>query len=360
MRLASGRASEIRTGRLDKEEFQVSSLSNRKLLTIFHHNVQGLTSKFCKLEGLVHSLEPLVVCLTEHWLTIENITQIKIKNYETVSYFCRDQHIRGGSLILVKENLVPYIKKIEVCSKEFSFECSAVTLENFNLVIAVIYRSQQGPYDIFLEHMKDFLDNIRHIYKKKILICGDFNIDFLVDDTCKERSRSLLKTYNMDYVINKPTRITAHSKTAIDNIFTNIRDITYNIINGISDHTSQLILIQSGQTIGDTHTTHVFRNYSVKNKQKFTTKLSEESWCEVYNNNTTDEKFNSFYNILQNTFYACFNKITLKTNNKQKKGWVTRDIRTLSRRKRQILSEIQQSDANLILKKRFLTYYKNK
>lgn len=117
-------------------------------------------------------------------------------------------------------------------SKEFSFECSSIFLENLNVVKVVPYHSQQ-----------DFLDNIRQIHRKKVFICVDINIDFLSDDTRKERTQSLLNTYNMDYVINKPTRITAYSKRAIDNIFANIQNnITHDIVDGLSDHTCQVIL----------------------------------------------------------------------------------------------------------------------
>lgn len=62
------------------------------------------------------------------------------------------------------------------------------------------------------------------------------------DDTHNERTRSLLNIYNMAYKLNKLTKITEHVKTTIDNIFTNTQDkIIYDIMNGLSYHTSQII-----------------------------------------------------------------------------------------------------------------------
>ena len=79
---------------------------------------------------------------------------------------------------------------------------------------------------------------------------GDFNIDLLKYDTNKDSTMFLDIMYTnflLPY-ITIPTRVTTHSKTLIDNIFSNnIEDglISGNIITTISDHYAQFLLQKS-------------------------------------------------------------------------------------------------------------------
>ena len=76
---------------------------------------------------------------------------------------------------------------------------------------------------------------------------GDFNIDLLKYDTNADstaRSDSMYISFFLPY-IKTPTQVTTHSKTLIDNIFSNnIEDglISGNIISTISDHFVQFLL----------------------------------------------------------------------------------------------------------------------
>jgi hypothetical protein len=84
---------------------------------------------------------------------------------------------------------------------------------------------------------------------KEHIMCGDINIDYLIDSDRKSRLDALLKTYNLTSVVNFPTRIQQNSATAIDNIFIDTSKMgNYSvspIINGLSDHDAQLITILS-------------------------------------------------------------------------------------------------------------------
>ena len=72
---------------------------------------------------------------------------------------------------------------------------------------------------------------------------GDFNIDLLKSESCDFARRFLEQLLTSSYIplILKPTRITQHTATLIDNIFTNdteVIDFTSNgiIFSDISDH----------------------------------------------------------------------------------------------------------------------------
>ena len=57
------------------------------------------------------------------------------------------------------------------------------------------------------------------------IICGDKNIDYLVDSDRKNPLEVLLKTYNLTSAVNFPTCTQKYSATAIDNIFIDISEM---------------------------------------------------------------------------------------------------------------------------------------
>jgi hypothetical protein len=72
---------------------------------------------------------------------------------------------------------------------------------------------------------------------------GDFNIDLLKSESCDFANKFTEQLFTSSFypLITKPTRITSHTATLIDNIFTNNIDKIDSSINGIlfsdiSDH----------------------------------------------------------------------------------------------------------------------------
>ena len=76
------------------------------------------------------------------------------------------------------------------------------------------------------EPFKKFLNWLFHQTKKsnkKFHITGDFNLNVLDHDNCKKGQNFLILLYqnNTIPIINKPTRVTKKTATAIDHIITN-------------------------------------------------------------------------------------------------------------------------------------------
>ena len=89
--------------------------------------------------------------------------------------------------------------------------------------------------------------------KKDIILMGDFNINLLNFDSDKDTTYFVDTMYASSFypTINTPTRITATSKTLIDNIFYN--DFTEKIVAGnittsISDHLTQYLTTRDQTT----------------------------------------------------------------------------------------------------------------
>lgn len=80
-----------------------------------------------------------------------------------------------------------------------------------------IYRLPTGNFD---QSLKSLDANLKYLYKHNIelLIRGDININYLIDNNHKLHISLLLQSYNMVHTIDIPTRINRTSGTAFDNI----------------------------------------------------------------------------------------------------------------------------------------------
>lgn len=81
-------------------------------LKILHHNVQSLNNKLLDLSISISTEEVTadILCLTEHWLKVDQINNVHIDQFKLISSFCRSTQSGGGSSIFVK----PVIKTNEV------------------------------------------------------------------------------------------------------------------------------------------------------------------------------------------------------------------------------------------------------
>jgi exonuclease III len=83
-----------------------------------------------------------------------------------------------------------------------------------------VYRSPEGQFDKFINKLELVIQKL--LMEDKILIlCGDWNIDFLhVDGNLKDLTDLLLR-YNLVNTVQSPTRITKSTSTLIDVIIIN-------------------------------------------------------------------------------------------------------------------------------------------
>jgi exonuclease III len=217
-------------------------------LKIFHQNIRGLRDKTDEL--VLHLLDclPQVLCLTEHHLKELEIKNLGIRNYKLGAYHCRKIHRFGGVGIYIQDNLsCTPICLTKFCSEQ-DLEICALKIINAKKVICIIcmYRPPMGNLETFMHLLQSALEKI-YTNSMKLVICGDININYLKNCSYKAKLDSLLATYNLQSIVDFPTRITENSYTAIDNIFLNKG--TYPdyfvepFINGLSDHDAQMVTL---------------------------------------------------------------------------------------------------------------------
>ena len=118
-----------------------------------------------------------------------------------------------------------------------------------NKIIGCIYKHPIVPVTEFTnDYMGPLLEKLSR-EKKEIILMGDFNINILNCDSDKDAADFVDTIYALllYLTLNTPTRITATSRSLIDNIFCNdfTKKITAgNIATSISDHLIQFLIIR--------------------------------------------------------------------------------------------------------------------
>jgi len=151
------------------------------------------------------------------------LQQTFIDNYKLGVSYCRTLYEEGGVCIFVQERL-RYVKiDLEKQSKDKDFEVCAIMihLNAKSACIIAIYRAPTGNFDLFISKLDAILRKL-YTVTTEYIICGNINIDYLVDSDRVSQLEALLKTYNLTNVVNFATHTHKLSATAIDNIFIDI------------------------------------------------------------------------------------------------------------------------------------------
>ena len=111
-----------------------------------------------------------------------------------------------------------------VQDKDFDVCACKIYFGTKKICIITIYRAPSGCIDTFITKLDTTLKML-FFSTLDIIIRGNININYLIDNAKKRELEALLKTYNLTSIINFPTRIQQKSSTAIDNIFIDVSRI---------------------------------------------------------------------------------------------------------------------------------------
>lgn len=178
-----------------------------------------------------------IVCLSEHWLSAEEMQVLRIERYRLASYFARSKHTGGGVAIFVKDAIGAIKCDItEGFCIEGCIECCGVHVIDFDVYILTIYRPPQGCFDSFLGVLEAILNKIG--LSRRIILAGDFNVHFNTDQTEALHLGDTLRSFGFEQTITAATR----SGACLDNIFVNFCRDTFSagvVDVSISDHLGQ-------------------------------------------------------------------------------------------------------------------------
>ena len=143
-------------------------------------------------------------------------------------------------------------------------------------------------------------------------------------------------------VINKPTRVTKNTATAIDHIFINsvttTKFKTGIIKSDISGHFPIFFVADYNIHIKEIKERFIFRrDVSDISVEKFKYKLRTVSWDSITNSSDTNKAYDNFIEIFSPLYDKCFPKKKIKLKpQKYNNPWITKGIKKSSKRKQKL------------------------
>ena len=157
----------------------------------------------------------------------------------------------GGTILYMVNHLsYKYCNDLNIYLKnelESTF-IKIVKLRKSNIIVRVIYRHpSMDLVDFNGNYLNKILENISE-QQKNFFLLGDFNVNLLNYSEHNETNEFLDFVVSNSFrpLVLQPTRITSHSNTVIDNIFSNVIDPDIksgNLTATISDHLPQFAII---------------------------------------------------------------------------------------------------------------------
>ena len=238
---------------------------------------------------------------------------------------------KGGGLITYISDTICNINDIDIipnlCSndnpKEGEFMFVRIKAGNGLLKTAIIgnmYKSPSAKPSTFMENLKHKMSSLNKYKNKLVYLGGDTNIDLLKYDynTHAQELSEITLSSNYIQLISRPTRITEHSATLIDHVYTNC--LEYVTSSGIvtvdmSDHLGTYVNFSLGglnnnhQAANDTShnvTSGKFRKMNDENLEKFRVLIENENWASVDSANDAQSKYDKFIKVYTDHYNTAF------------------------------------------------------
>ena len=202
-----------------------------------------------------------------------------------------------------------------------------------NIIVGTIYKHPSMDLtDFNSNYLNDLLEKVSK-EQKSVFLIGDFNINLLnynVHNPTSEFLDSLTSNSFPPYIL-QPTRITSHSKTLIDNIFTNVilRDsLSGNVAATIFDHLPQFLIVPDIFSNPPSNKSNIYeRDWSNFDQENFILDYFSINWNETLKTDeqntdySTEVLLNKINDLLDN--FAPLKKISKYKLKFNSKPWIT-------------------------------------
>ena len=308
-----------------------------KAFSLIHSNIRSVPCNLDKLSNYLSNLciSPTIVALTETWLKPENEGCYGIPGYNGLFNSRADRSGGGVSLLIknglscnVRDDLTLMTDTAETLFVEF--DKNDIGFDQ-NVIVGVLYRPPNTNISTFNDTLGEILNKIK-VERKSCYLLGDYNINLLNADKHPSTQEfvDLMYSNNMFPVITKPTRVTSHSATLIDNLFCNtiLKQETFSgiLYTDITDH-FPIFYVDHSHVVKETPKYVRKRIYSSDNIMKFKNALQEHNWAQVLECNDAQDAFSLFHQDITSMYEASFPVKNVKISYKNRKPWLTEGLK---------------------------------
>ena len=335
-------------------------------------NIRSILSNQLELRMLLNTLKNKnlnvdAVLLSETFLTDKTLKLVNLEGYTLLTNH-RKEHKGGGVAILVR-NGVNYQRRkdLEVMVEKEVESCyiQIKTKSGKKIIVGSLYHSPNTKETELINHVQNTIVKCKSVKQNLDIILGmDHNLDLLKLNNHKGTRLFYDKMVELELVpsITRPTRITNHSATLIDNIFvcgSLQKDFDSSIIiSDISDHLSSIFLAKQTKVKNNDSIEFESRCLSETKISNIKKKLDEIDWHGTLNSVSSSNNFD----MLMRTINAIMGQEapvrTIRHSGKRRfiEPWITTGLDNSARTVRKLFKSTLQSDANLEAWEKYRTY----
>ena len=345
-------------------------------LSIFNTNSRSLLKNKANYDLLFEYLKCNsnfqfdILTFDETWLNSDLEELVTFGGYSKLTKNKKPKK-EGGGLAIFVNNDIDFKQRTDIeipPSLHNLFDCLfiEVSCNGEQLIIGLLYRS---PSHDSVAEMNTFLSGVigkLQSERKTIILLGDLNINLL-----KASSSIITAAYldqmlsnNLFPVITLPTRVTSHSATLIDHIFTNadLNKLTAGTLKtDITDHFSNFIVLNTTkQNSRNKNPSHVsYRPVTDTAIANFNHALAEADWSSVYSSDDPSEAYSKFISLYRECLNLCIPVKTCRFHKYKHKQhpWISKGLLTSLKTKDRLYSDFQKC-TNLDLRPRLEEKYK--
>lgn len=332
----------ISKNNITSEYYDESSFNTRftdnNCLSLIHLNIRSLPLHFREFLAYLNTLQMdfKIIAFSETAINSNHITY-NIPNYNMEMDF-RYKKRGGGTSIYIHCSL-QYKRRRDL---QLGGDTNSVFIEilrnstnaKCNIICGCVYRPPFMSLKCFNELLANTL-TVLQTEKKYIFITGDFNVNLLPHSIREKHSQDFKNLFSQNFftpLITKPTRVTPHSSTLIDNIFSNMPSVADVCKPGIlrtsiSDHYSIFCIMKNVPLINDKKKI-TKRSFCDKHIAAFQRRLACQSWDFVYESENTQLAFTRFQQVINQHFDKNFKMHTITVNYKTRHPWMTKSLRS--------------------------------
>lgn len=318
-----------------------SNLIIKGKFSIIHFNSRSMYTNYNEIQDYLQTFKyPFsVIAISETWFNENKGINFEMEDYD-LTYTNRQNKMGGGVALYVHKTIKYSILQSMSIAVDNVMECLTIEIINEkkkNIIISCVYRSPGSSINIFNEWVEKLFSAVND---KPLFICGDYNIDLLNPNNHKPTSEFIDLMYGMSFfpLITKPSRITSHCATLIDNIFTN--NISNNTVNGllicdITDHLPVFTIYDYNVCKSKATNNVSYRRLRTADRiNAFNEDLRAYNWNSICGEMDIERAYNKFLEI----FTLLYNKhcpIRVYQNNKKyvNRPWISKGLQKACKKK---------------------------
>lgn len=289
-------------------------------LECYMFNACGLRCHFDEVNHFILEKSPPFVCATETHLTFDiEDSEVSIENYIIHRLNSSSSHT-GGVAFYIRRDFSHKIIDSYVLDKNLWLTIVQITIRSTNYTVIGLYHSPSSSDCEFLGKLEYWLEKLSTSSSvDNLLVIGDFNIDWEVEDTYKKRLQRITTDFNLHQKVLTSTRIWEGGHSLLDMVFTNNRDIEAKTLNEfkISDHETVAFCLPTNKI---EYSKVVWLRPKIYDFELFNQTLDDKFKLYSYKNCDLDIKYKFFCDNIAATIDRVLPKKKIKLKNRYK-GW---------------------------------------